>query len=96
MSVCTSRKVLLPSERTHTIAVEGLQGPLHIIWIVDGHMLTHSDGEIEIAFDMRGRMVGETLTRQLSVQLSALAGPGLLCIVVYLSRSLLYPMKYRQ
>ena len=48
-------------------------------------MLTHSDGEIEIAFDMRGRTVGETLTRQLSVQVTALAGQGpIVCSSVFI------------
>jgi hypothetical protein len=65
-----------PTKGHYRIATEGLQSPLHIVWIVDGHMLSQCDSELEIAFDMRGRAAGETLTRQLSVQVTALAGQG--------------------
>jgi hypothetical protein len=65
-----------PAKGHYTIETQGLLSPLHIIWIVDGHVLAHRGGEIEIAFDMRGRSVGETLTRQLSVQVTAQAGQG--------------------
>ena len=68
-----------PAKGHYTVAIEGLQRPLHVMWIVDGAVLTHSDREIDIVFDMRGRTVGETLTRQLSVQVSAQGGQG--CVV---------------
>jgi hypothetical protein len=39
-------------------------------------MLSQGDGELEIAFDMRGMAAGETLTRLLSVQVTAQTGQG--------------------
>lgn len=66
-----------PAKGHYTIETEGLLSPFHIIWIVNGHVIAHSGGEIEIAFDMRGRTAGEIVTRQLSVQVTAQAGQGL-------------------
>ena len=39
-------------------------------------MLSQREGELEIAFDMRGVAAGETLTRLLSVQVTAQTGQG--------------------
>ncbi|MDQ2905611.1 MAG: hypothetical protein ABI456_16540 [Ktedonobacteraceae bacterium] len=63
----------------YAIETAGLQSPLHVIWMIDGYVLRHSEHDIEVAFDMRGRSAGETLTRQLSVQVTEKAGQG--CIM---------------
>src|SRR5579885_1356634 len=65
-----------PAKGHYTIATEGLPGPLHVIWMVDGQVLSHSHYEIDIGFDMQGKAVGETLTRQLSVHVTAQGGCG--------------------
>src|SRR5947209_1015271 len=63
----------------YTLETDGMQSPMHVIWMIDGHMLTESDHDIEITFDVRGKPVGETLTRQLTVQVTEKEGQG--CIV---------------
>ena len=65
-----------PAKGRYTIATEGLQHPLVVLWIIDGQVLHQSDREIEVAFDVRGKTIGETLTRQLSVQVTARGGYG--------------------
>jgi hypothetical protein len=64
---------------SYHIQTEGMQGPLQVIWTVEGQILGQSSDEIEVAFDMRGIPPGAILTRLVSVQVTERGGQG--CIV---------------
>jgi hypothetical protein len=61
------------------IETEGMQEPLHVIWIIEGTVLNHTMRSIDVEFDMRGIPAGETLTRVLTAQVTDNNGHG--CIV---------------
>src|SRR5947208_13921635 len=50
----------------YRIETEGMQEPLHVIWIVEGNVLNHTVHAIDVAFDVRETPAGETLTRLLT------------------------------
>jgi hypothetical protein len=56
-----------------------MEEPLHVIWIAEGHVLNHTVHAIDVAFDLRGRSAGETLTQLLTAQVTESNGQG--CIV---------------
>lgn len=58
------------------IQTEDLQGPLQVIWTVEGQVLSRSNHEIEVAFDMRGIPAGALLTRLVSAQVTERDGQG--------------------
>src|SRR5258708_3107210 len=68
-----------PVKGRYQIDTEGMQAPLHVLWMIEGHVLSHTVHDIEIAFDVRGIPAGETLTRQLTAQVTERGGQG--CIV---------------
>ena len=68
-----------PVRGGYTIETESMQKPLHVIWMIEGNVLNHTVHSIEVAFDVRGIPVGETLTRLLTAQVTARGGQG--CIV---------------
>ena len=47
--------------------------------MIEGHVLSQTVHALEVAFDLRGTPAGETLTRQLTVQVMERGGQG--CIV---------------
>jgi hypothetical protein len=63
----------------YQIDTEGMQEPLHVLWMIEGNVLSHTVHDIEVAFDVRGTPAGETLTRQLTAQVTERGGQG--CIV---------------
>ena len=63
----------------YQIDIEGLQEPLHVLWMIEGHVLSHTVHAIEVAFDVQGTPAGETLTWQLTAQVTEGGGQG--CIV---------------
>jgi hypothetical protein len=68
-----------PVKGHYRIELEGIEGPLHVIWIAEGDVLNHTVHAIDIAFDMRGTPVGKTLTRLLTVEVTENNGQG--CII---------------
>lgn len=60
----------------YRIEMEGMQEPLHVLWMSEGTVLTHTVHCIEVAFDVRGTPAGETLTRQLTAQVVDKGGQG--------------------
>ena len=68
-----------PVKGHYRIETEGMQEPLHVIWIVEGNVLNHTVHSIDVAFDLRGTPAGETLTRLLTAQVTESNGQG--CIV---------------
>ena len=65
-----------PVKGRYHIQTKGMQGPLQVIWTVEGRALSHNIDEIEVAFDMRGTPAGAILTRLLSVQVTERGGQG--------------------
>jgi hypothetical protein len=63
----------------YRIEPEGMEEPLHVIWIAEGNVLNHTVHAIDVAFDLRGTPAGETLTRLLTAQVTDGNGQG--CIV---------------
>lgn len=63
----------------YQIETEGMQEPLHVIWIIEGNVLNHTVHSIDVEFDVRGTPAGETLTRVLTAQVTERNGQG--CIV---------------
>ena len=68
-----------PVKGHYRIEIEGMQEPLHVIWIAEGNVLNHTVHAIDVAFDVRGTPAGETLTRLLTAQVTDGNGQG--CIV---------------
>jgi hypothetical protein len=68
-----------PVKGRYQIATEGMQEPLHVLWMIEGNVLSHTVHAIEVAFDVQGTPAGETLTRQLTAQVTERGGQG--CIV---------------
>ncbi|OLB53252.1 MAG: hypothetical protein AUI01_12150 [Ktedonobacter sp. 13_2_20CM_2_56_8] len=68
-----------PVRVRYIIETEGMQEPLHVIWMIEGNVLNHTVHCIEVAFDVRGISAGETLTRLLTAQVTNRGGQG--CIV---------------
>jgi hypothetical protein len=79
LRVPESYAALRPIKGHYRIETEGMQEPFHVIWIIEGTVLNHTEHAIDVAFDVRGTPAGETLTRLLSVQVSDRNGQG--CIV---------------
>ena len=79
LRVPESYAALRPIKGYYRIETEGMQEPLHVIWIIEGNVLNHTVHSIDVAFDVRGTPAGETLTRQLSAQVTDRNGQG--CIV---------------
>lgn len=70
---------LRPVKGCYRIEMEGMQEPLHVLWMSEGTALNHTVHSIEVAFDVRGVSAGEILTRQLSAQVIDKGGQG--CIM---------------
>lgn len=68
-----------PVKGHYRIEMEGMEEPLHVIWIAEGNVLNHTIHAIDVAFDVRGTPAGETLTRLLTAQVTESNGQG--CIV---------------
>jgi hypothetical protein len=68
-----------PVKGRYQIDIEGLQEPLHVLWMIEGHVLSQTVHALEVAFDVRGTPAGATLTRQLTAQVTESGGHG--CIV---------------
>jgi hypothetical protein len=79
LRVTESYAALRPVKGHYRIETEGMQGPLHVIWIIEGNVLNHTVHSIDIEFDVRGIPAGETLTRVLTAQVTERNGQG--CIV---------------
>ena len=67
---------LKPVIGRYRIEMQGMQEPLHVIWMVEGNVLNHTAYSIDVAFDLRGMSAGETLTRVLSAQVTDCNGQG--------------------
>jgi hypothetical protein len=65
-----------PVKGHYRLELEGIEQPLHVIWIAEGDVLNHSVHAIDVAFDVRGTPVGETLTRLLTAQITEHNGQG--------------------
>lgn len=68
-----------PVKGHYRIEMDGMEQPLHVIWIAEGNVLNHTIHAIDVAFDVRGTPAGETLTRLLTAQVTESNGQG--CIV---------------
>jgi hypothetical protein len=68
-----------PVKGHYRIETEGMQEPLHVIWMIEGNVLNHTVYSIDVEFDVRGIPAGETLTRVLTAQVTESNGQG--CIV---------------
>jgi len=79
LRVTESYASLKPVEGHYRIEMEGMEEPLHVIWIAEGNVLNHTIHAIDVAFDVRGTPAGETLTRLLTAQVTENNGQG--CIV---------------
>ena len=71
-----SLAALRPVEGRYWLETEGMQQPLHVIWIIEGNVLNHTAHSITVAFDMRGTSVGETRTHLLTAQVTDKNGRG--------------------
>jgi len=60
----------------YQIETKGMQEPLHVIWMDEGNVLHYTDHAIDLAFDVRRILAGETLTRVLSAQVTDCNGQG--------------------
>ncbi|HKV60011.1 MAG TPA: hypothetical protein VJO32_17100 [Ktedonobacteraceae bacterium] len=65
-----------PVEGHYRLETEGMQQPLHAIWIIEGNVLDHTAHSITVAFDMRGTSAGETRTHLLTAQVTDKNGRG--------------------
>jgi hypothetical protein len=63
----------------YRIETESMQEPLQVIWIFEGSVFNQTRRSIDVEFDIRGILVGETLTRLLTAQVTDKNGQG--CIV---------------
>ncbi len=79
LRVPESYSALRPIKGHYRIETEGMQEPLHVIWIIEGKVLNHTVHSIDVTFDVRGTPAGETLTRMLTAQVTDRNGQG--CIV---------------
>ncbi len=79
LRVTESYAGLRPVKGYYRIEIEGMQEPLHVIWIIEGNVLNHTGHSIDVEFDLRGTPAGETLTRMLTAQVTDRNGQG--CIV---------------
>jgi hypothetical protein len=79
LRVPESYAALRPIKGHYRIETESMQEPLHVIWMAEGNVLSHTVHAIDVAFDVRGTPAGETLTRLLSAQVTDRNGQG--CIV---------------
>ena len=79
LRVAESYAARRPVKGHYRIETEGMQEPLHVIWIAEGNVLNHTVHAIDVAFDVRGTAAGETLTRLLTAQVTDGNGQG--CIV---------------
>lgn len=79
LRVTESYAALRPVKGHYLIETEGMQEPLHVIWIIEGNVLNHTVHSIDVEFDMRGIPAGETLTQVLTAQVTERNGQG--CIV---------------
>ena len=79
LRVTESYAALRPIKGHYRIETEGMQEPLHVIWIIEGNVLNHTVHAIDVAFDVRGTPAGETLTQVLTAQVTERNGQG--CIV---------------
>jgi hypothetical protein len=71
-----SYAALRPIKGHYRIETEGMQEPLHVIWIAEGNVLNHTVHSIDVAFDVRGTPAGETLTRLVTAQVTDRNGQG--------------------
>lgn len=76
LRVTESLAALRPVEGHYRLETEGMQQPLHVIWIIEGNVLNHTAHSITVAFDMRGASVGETRTHLLTAQVTDQNGHG--------------------
>ena len=83
LRVNETNAALKPVMGHYRIKTQGMQEPLHVIWMVEGNVLNHTVHSIDVAFDLRGMLAGETLTRVLSAQVADCNGRGhiVLCSV---------------
>jgi hypothetical protein len=79
LRVPESYAALRPIKGYYRIETEGMQEPLHVIWIIEGNVLNHTVRSLNVEFDARGTPAGETLTRVLTAQVTDRNGRG--CIV---------------
>ena len=79
LRVTESYAAYRPVKGHYRIEMEGMEQPLHVIWIAEGNVLNHTIHAIDVAFDVRGTPAGETLTRLLTAQVTESNGQG--CIV---------------
>ncbi len=79
LQVTESYAALRPIKGHYRIETEGMQEPLHVIWIIEGKVLNHTVHSIDVTFDVRGTPAGETLTRLLTAQVTDRNGQG--CII---------------
>jgi hypothetical protein len=79
LRVPESFAALRPIKGHYRIETEGMQEPLHVIWIIEGNVLNHTVRSLNVEFDARGTPAGETLTRVLTAQVTDRNGQG--CIV---------------
>ena len=68
-----------PVKGHYRIETEGMHEPLQVIWIIEGTVFNHTVRTIDVEFDVRGILAGETLTRVLTAQVTDKNGQG--CIV---------------
>ena len=76
MRVSELYAAIRPVKGRYRIETEGMQEPLHVFWMIEGDVLSHTAQCIEVAFDMRGIRAGETVTRQLTAQVMERGGQG--------------------
>lgn len=79
LRVTESYAALSPVKGHYRIETEGMQEPLHVIWMAGGNVLSHTVHAIDVAFDLRGIPAGETLTQVLTAQVTDRNGQG--CVV---------------
>ncbi len=68
-----------PVKGNYRLETDGMEEPLQVIWIIEGNVLNHTVRSIDVEFDVRGILAGETLTRVLTAQVTDKNGQG--CIV---------------
>ena len=68
-----------PVKGHYRLEMDGMEEPLQVIWIIEGNVLNHTVRSIDVEFDVRGILAGETLTRVLTAQVTDKNGQG--CIV---------------
>ena len=68
-----------PVKGHYRLEMDGMEEPLQVIWIIEGNVFNHTVRTIDVEFDVRGILAGETLTRVLTAQVTDKNGQG--CIV---------------